>query len=348
MKMKLIVLCSFFAAALLLQGCSDASGENSLNNKAVNIETAQVKKIDGSQSIAYSGTIEETESVALGFSVIGTVSKVYVSEGDHVKKGQLLAEVNSETIANSYEMAEASFKQAQDAYNRLEPMYKNGNLPEIKFVEVQTGLQQAKSAAAIAKKNLNDCKLYSTIDGYIGQRTLDPGMNVIPGVSSITVVKIEKVYANVSVPENEIASIKKGQKGTITISALNGQSFTGTVEEVGVMADPLAHSYKIKIIIPNEDKQIKPGMICSVTIATEVKAKGVIVPNQAVFVDEDGKNYVYTVNASTKQAAKKYVKTGLLLNNGIEITEGLNENEIVAVTGQQKLLDNTLVKIINR
>ncbi|HEX3072361.1 MAG TPA: efflux RND transporter periplasmic adaptor subunit, partial [Ignavibacteriales bacterium] len=295
-----------------------------------------------------SGTIEETESVALGFAVPGTVSRVYVNEGDFVRKGQLLAELNSETLSNSYQMAEASYKQAQDAYSRLEPMHKNGNLPEIKFVEIQTGLQQAKSAAAIAKKNLNDCKLYATMEGYIGRRSVDPGMTALPGIASITVVKISKVYADVSVPENEIAFIEKGQKGSITISALKNASFTGTVEEVGVMADPLAHTYKIKILIPNEDKKIKPGMICNVSLASKDNPSGVVVPNQAILVDENGKNYVYTIDASAREAAKKFVRTGELLNNGIEIIEGLNENEIVAITGQQKLLDKSLVNIINR
>jgi RND family efflux transporter MFP subunit len=156
------------------------------------------------------------------------------------------------------------------------------------------------------------------------------------------------VYADVSVPENEIVFIEKGQKGTITISALKDASFTGSVEEVGVMADPLAHTYKIKILIPNEDTKIKPGMICNVSISSEDKPAGVIIPNQAVLVDENGQNYVYTVNPSTKEASKKYVKTGALLNDGIEITQGLDENETVAVTGQQKLLDKSQVNIINR
>lgn len=347
MKMnKIIIPLIFVSVIYFFQGCSDKA-EN-LKNGIIEVETEQVKQIDGSEVIAYSGTIEESESIPLSFSVVGNVAKVLVSEGDFVKKGQLLAVLNNETYKNAYEMSLASQKQGEDAYSRLLPMYKNGNLPEIKLVEVETGLQQAKSATLIAKKNLDDCNLYSPVDGVIGKRSIEPGMSAIPNFTSITIVKIEKVFARVPVSESEISAIKIGDKAKIKISALNYAEYTGMVEEIGVMADPIAHTYKIKIGISNKNLQIKPGMICNVILYKNKTngATSLYVPSRAVLVDEVGKTFVYVV--SQNKAVKKYVKTGKLLTNGIEIIEGLNDEEQIVVAGQQKLVDNSSVHIANR
>jgi multidrug efflux pump subunit AcrA (membrane-fusion protein) len=107
----------FLGILIVFTGCNKSSDDNSI--KPVNVEIIQVKNTDGSHVLAYSGTIEESESIPLSFSTVGNVLRVLVSEGDFVKKGQLLAVLNNETYKNIYETALASQKQAEDAYKRL-------------------------------------------------------------------------------------------------------------------------------------------------------------------------------------------------------------------------------------
>lgn len=345
MKNKKNLLAIFFIGiAFSVWGCSGNSGNQ--NNATINVQIEKVKPADASQELAYSGTIEESETIPLSFSSVGTVSKVYVSEGAFVKKGELLAALDNTTYQNTYAMMQAAEQQAEDAYNRLTPMHKNGNLPDVKYVEVETGLQKARASAAIAKKNLDDCNLYATTEGYIGKRSIEPGMTTMPNIASITIVKISKVFARVSVAENEIAQIHKGQKVNLTIGALGSASHSGVVEEIGVVADPIAHSYKIKIGIVNKDLSIKPGMICSATIESPGAFRGVVVPGRAVMIDEAGKNFVYVVSSQNK-AIRKYIVTGELLNSGIEVLDGLQMNDAVVVEGQHKLVDNAFVQIVN-
>ena len=344
-RVPIPVFFSILGMALVVSGCS--SNTNNQNDTAIRVEIVNVKTADESQVIAYSGTIEESETIPLSFSSVGTVSQVLVSEGAAVKKGQLLATLDSATYRNAYAMAHATEQQAEDAYNRLTKMHNNGSLPDVKYVEVETGLQQAKASASIAKKNLSDCNLYATTDGFVGKRSIDPGMTTVPGFASITLVKIAKVYARVSVPENEIALMKKGNNAVITIGALGSKTYAGTVEEIGVVADLLAHTYRIKIAVANKDYVIKPGMICNVTIEDNSIQHGVIVPGRAVLVDETGRNYVYSVSPQNK-AARKYVTTGNMMNEGIEILEGLQAGETVVVAGQHKLVDNSSVQIVNQ
>jgi len=347
MKTKTIMMCfALVISGFFLEGCSDSTAQKTLNNTAVDIEVEVVKEIGRHEEISYSGTIEESESIALSFAVVGQVSRVLVTDGDVIHEGQLLAEVNDKSYRSAYEMALATLKQAEDAHRRLLPMYKNGNLPEIKYVEIQTGLLKAKAATAIAKKSLDDCRLYSPVNGVVGRRAMDPGMNAIPNLVSIKIVQIEMVYARVAISENDIASIRIGQNAIVKIGALGNGKHNGVVEKIGVMADPISHTYKIKIGIDNPDRQIKPGMICNVAVNKTDDIARLCVPIRAVLIDELGRNFVYVVNEN--KAVKKHIETGKLLKAGVEITRGLKVGEHIVVAGQQKLVDHSSVRVVNR
>ncbi len=341
---RYLVVFFYIGITFAVWGCSSNSGNQ--NNATISVQIEKVKSTDSSQKLAYNGTIEESETIPLSFSSLGTVSQVFVSEGMFVRKGQLLATLNNTTYQNTYVMTHATEQQAEDAYNRLTPMHKNGNLPDVKYVEVETGLQQAKAAAAIAKKNLDDCNLYATTDGFIGKRSIESGMTAMPNLASITIVIINKVFACISVPENEISLIRKGQKANIIIGALGYVHYEGVVEEIGVVADPIAHSYKIKIGIINKDLSIKPGMICSATIECPGVVYGVVVSSRAIMIDETGKNFVYVVS-SQNIAKRKIILTGKLQDSGIEVLEGLQKDDAVVISGQHKLIDNAIVQIVN-
>ncbi len=342
MKNSIIFLFLLAGLAYLFHGCTGSSGGPV--DPPVIVRVEKVHPSDIGEDLAYSGTIEESETVPLSFSSVGTVANVYVQEGTLVRKGQLLATLDSTTYRNTFVMMKAAEQQAEDAYRRMTPMHKNGNLPEVKYVEVETGLQKAKASAAIARKNLDDCSLYATTDGFIGRRSIEPGLTAMPNLTSITIVKIDKVFARVSVAENEISLIRKGQKAIVTIGALGSGRYDGSVEEIGVVADPVTHSYRIRIGILNRDYSIRPGMICSACIRKEGVTGGLVVPDRAVLVDEAGKNFVYTVSPNNT-AVRTYLGIGRLMNSGIEVLNGLHADDIVVVSGQHKLVDNAAVRI---
>jgi RND family efflux transporter MFP subunit len=336
-----------FGTAVMLLGLAGCSGGASQGIQPIGVKVQTATMTRDSKVLAYSGTIEAAESTPLSFGVNGTVSRVLVSEGDFVKKGQLLATLNDATLRNAYNMSKAMLDRSEDVYKRLKPMYDKGSLPEIKFVEVETGWQQAKAAAAISEKNLIDCNLYAPVVGYVGVRSIEPGMNVLPSITAISILSIDSVSARISVSEKEIGQIVKGGTSSITIAALGSDTLTGIISEIGVLADPIAHTYKIKITLPNPDKSIKPGMICEARIPIASTLSAVIVPNAAVRVDEQGKTFVFSINESQGTAIRKVVETGRLMDDGIEIRSGLTTGDRVVVAGQQKLVDNSPIQVMN-
>jgi membrane fusion protein (multidrug efflux system) len=347
--MKMKVTGYVFSLALAGSVClgAECSGTKEVGEPPVKVQVEEVKGTTGGESFAYSGTIEAEETMPLGFSVTGTVARVLVAEGDFVRKGQVLVELNDATLRNTFEMAQAALQRADDAYRRLKPMYDKKSLAEIKFVEAETNLQQAKAAAANAAKDLDECKLRAPVGGFVGLRSVDPGMNVAPGAKALEILRIDSVFARVPVSERDIARISKGQAAIVTVGAIGIQAVQGTIHEIGVQADRDARTYKIKIILPNGDHAMKPGMVCDVRIPIEDRTTGIVLPIQAVRVDEHGRTFVYALDDAGRRALRHYVESGRLLNDGIEIESGLRQGQRVVVAGQQKLVDNCNVEIVN-
>ncbi|HLO60784.1 MAG TPA: efflux RND transporter periplasmic adaptor subunit [Bacteroidales bacterium] len=335
------------AMAAILTGCAKTEKDSISSTESIPVKTARVERSEAKLANTYVGTVEESLSLPLSFLTAGMVENVLVHEGECVKKGQLLASLEAVSYRSAYQAAEAKEKQATDAYNRLSSVYRNGSLPEVKMVEIETALEEAKAAERIAAKNLANCKLYSPASGVIGRKSIDAGVNVIPGTPAITVVKIDKVKVAISVPENEIAGIKIGQKAVITVPALDNAGYEGKVDEKGVMANPISHTYMVKVLIDNKNDMLRPGMVCNVTMNNNKSVSLVSIPASSVQLNNAGEKFVYVVDSVSATAKQKRIITGNFSANGnVAVTEGLSTGDMLVIEGCQKIHDNSPVQII--
>lgn len=332
-----------FALLLLVVSCKGKKEESTAEEAIqVKVETIAMSAATGEHN--YVGTVEENTGSSLSFSVMGTVEKILIDEGQSVSKGQLLAMLNKATLKNTYTVALSSLKQAEDAYKRLTLLHENGSLPEIKYVEIQTQLQQAQAAESIAKKNLHDCNLYAPFSGVIARRSIEPGMNVIPGIESLKLVTIDKVNVKVSVPENEIARIKTGATAQVNVAALDHKSFEGKIEIKGVIANPLSHTYEVKVKLNNPHRELMPGMVCEVYISSpDQQQGGILVPNSAIQILDSGERFVWL--AKDGKATRRIVVVGGLTNQGVVITNGLTSGDQVIIEGNQKVSEGMKITV---
>ena len=149
---------TFCAILLLATGCTSPKKAHTAD--PLRVGTIVVTPSSDIDAALYVGTIEEETSAALSFPVAGTLARTYADEGQRVQQGQLLAELDPTSARQTFDAAQAALDQAKDACARLKQLYDAESLPEIKWVEAQTRLRQAESAYGIARKNLDDCKLY--------------------------------------------------------------------------------------------------------------------------------------------------------------------------------------------
>jgi len=342
--MKKVIYTAMIIA--LMTGCGKPKTTLPNQEKTVKVSTAKVSTGESSYSLRYSGTIEASQIIPLTFQTTGTIEKIYIEVGDIVKKGQLLATTDKSDALNIYNVTLAKYEQAKDAYNRLKSVHDQGSLPEIKWVEMESNMEQAKSSLELSKNNLDKCNMRAPVDGIVGRRNISPGQSALgASLAPIEIVQIETVLVKISVPENEIGKISKGQKATFSVSALEGKQFEGLVVNVSPVADVISRTYTVKISVKNLKYELKPGMVCDLMLNLNHETVSLVVPYKAVSKDSDGKTFVYVVSADGTRVIKQNITVGNYRESGIEVLSGLTPGQVIVSAGCEKLTDNNLISL---
>ena len=343
--MRNLKLLTALSAAALLTACGGGGDGDGTPREAVKVETVQAKASTTAGVNRYSGTVEEENGTLLSFAVGGTVNRVLVNEGDRVAKGQLIATLNAEQLTLNHDAARAALAQAEDAYARMKELHGKGSLPEIKWVEAQTTLQRARASEQMARKQLGDCRLYAPFTGVISKKYVEKGQNVNAGTQVAKLVAVGRMKVKIAVPEGEMAQITVGRKAYVTISALGGTPMQGTVTEKGVEADPLSRSYEVKINLPKADKKMLPGMVAEVALDGVERQTACVIPAHVVQIDELNNEFVWL--AVDGKAVKRLVTVGDFTAEGVTITSGLADGDMVITAGAQKVSEGMRVKTKN-
>lgn len=329
-------LLSAMGILAMLASCKQEPAHN--EKKAVTVKTQIVFADELSGQQEYVGTVESENVLDVSFLVMGNVDRMYAVEGQKVAKGQKLSTMNKSSLQSAHELTVASLQQAEDGFKRLTAMYESGSLPEIKYIEIKTQLAQAKANEAIARKNLNDGTLYAPQSGIVSRRYVEPGASVMPGTPIFQIMDIGSVNVKVAIPENEISGVKTGTACRVKIAALNDESFEGIITEKGVYANPISHTYDIRVKIDNGPGRIMPGMVGKAYLALDPANRGraIVVPLKAVQVDHTGKRFVWLKDKENK-AQYREVTIGRLYGNGVAIEAGLNEGDELIIEGYQNI-----------
>ncbi len=333
-------------ASLLLVNCGKK--ETQATVEPVKVKEMIVGEGGNTTNFDYLGTVEEENGSSLSFTTGGTIMQLRVKVGDRVRKGQLIASVDPTSIRNSYEMAHTTKLQAEDAYKRMKQLHDKGSLPDIKWVEVQSQLQQAISAENIARKSLGDCNLYAPFSGVISEKYAEVGQNAAPGMPVVKLVTTNVLNIKISVPEREVASVHVRQQAMIQVQALNGKQYKGYVIEKGVIADPVSRSYDVKIRVEGVDNALLPGMVSQVSLAkidASLSSNGgaaIVIPASLVQLADDNSRFVWVDEGG--KAVRRSITLGEYQSNGVVITSGLKHGDRLIVEGQQKVCSGTKVK----
>ncbi|MBQ6433904.1 MAG: efflux RND transporter periplasmic adaptor subunit [Bacteroidaceae bacterium] len=343
----------------------------------VRVKTETLSAAQTTAAKTYVGVIEEAQATAVSFTGMGTVKRVYVSEGQNVGRGQLIAELDDTQARNLLATAQAAASQAEDALQRYSLLHERGSLTEAQWVEIQSKVTQARSQLAVAKKNLADCRLTAPVSGIIGKKNVNAGETAMPSQAVVTILDINSVKVRFSVPETEVRHIAPNTASQVTVDAL-GQTFAGGRIEKGVQADALTHTYDLRVRVNNSSRTLLPGMVAKVEIGvapsqprgtapsqpprggatissgipavTQVPPRGgregaegaFTLPLTAVQRRADGSLFAWTVDKSST-AHRTPVEIGATLGNRVAILSGLAAGQLVVIEGYQKLSEGTKV-----
>jgi multidrug efflux pump subunit AcrA (membrane-fusion protein) len=382
---------------VLVASCSPEKKTESLPDP-IPIVTGKIHPVADYQTIMVSGSVVSPDAPStLSFLVSGKVIFVEPREGDYVRKGQVLAQIDPTDFRLSLKVAEAqkenlraamekamnsvrpesldqariTYERAEDEYRRMKMMYDSNSLAPNDFEKFRAAYETAKqqyeqakaggqkedkelSRAAyneadarvqVAAKALSDATLVSPISGYISKKSIETGDKASTERPVFEIVQLDPVEANVGVPETDIHLVKIGEKASVTLPALPGQSFEGTIRIVNVAADPSTRTYMARISLPNPRHVLKIGMVAEAKIVGDQKISMMTLPGEAIVRDEQGATMVFVYFPEQRRVYSKRVKVGAFRGTEVEIKEGLSGDESIVIAGQDHLRDGMSVTI---
>jgi len=281
----------------------------------------------------------------------GTLEKVLVSEGQTVKKGQLLAEINDSGLNEQYEQMIIQADFAKENFERTQRLWDKNIGSEMQYLKSKTDYEASKKIVEQMKDRLSKTKIYAPFSGEIDEIISNVGSNLIPGVSQILrLVNLDRIYAESFVSEKYISFINEGTEAIVQIPLLN-MEIESSVNQTGNFINPSNRTFRIEVPVENLDNRIKQNLDAKIKINIYKKNDAIVIPLRIVREDALGKNFIYLMSEDNKDGvyltSKRFISLGNKSENKVEVTEGLNLGDIVVLEGAYSVEDSQRVKLID-
>lgn len=363
------VLTILLVSVLLFSACGKKEEVSKKIEKITSVETIEAKKQNLQLKTQISSKIEAQNIVNISPKISEKVVSLNIKIGDRVSKGQVLftqdtASVSKriESLSTGVSVAQAQLKQTMERidtakadYQRMKTLYEQGAISkkELEGYELSasdTNIEIAKLAVKQAQDNLSqanldfrDAVVTTPISGIVTSVDIEQGELASPAKPVITITNMDEVIAKAELSEYLVNQIDKSKPVDVLIESADNKHFQGKITSFIPAAQEGKYSYPIEIKISNPKFELKPGMFVKLGIITKEKNNVITIPSESVLTKE-GKTFVYLVE--NFKAIKREVKLGLDDSNQVEIIDGIKENEIVIVKGQNYVEENKKVKIV--
>jgi RND family efflux transporter MFP subunit len=291
--------------------------------------TVALKKI--APRIDVVGTVASEEKVHLSARISAYVSKINVSAGTAVKKGQVLIELDSRDIDEKVAAAEVNLKQTQTEYKRTLSLYKKNAATEQSLTATESMFNAAKAQLAEVKVMLTYTKILSPINGIVTDRRVEVGDLANPGQPLLSVYDPINMRIEVPVPVRLIEKLSLNQKVDINLDRPD-RPFKGQVVEIVSEIDPLSRTQKVKVHIDNQKGDILPGTFGRVWVR-ETPAPAILIPAEAV-MPIGQLEMVHVVN--NNRVEKRMVKSGPVYGDAVEVLSGLSQGDVILLSPMEE------------
>ena len=357
---------------LLLAACNRDQQREAAPEPVRPVKMVTVESSAGSMNLKFPGTVRAAQRADIAFQVGGTLTQIPVGEGQFVKAGQIIAQLDQRDYLNNLRNAkgqlgrvDAALASARSEYDRILRIQKQdpGAASESMVVrrrealdQARAGLESAQAAVASAQNMLDYTTLRAPFGGVVSKRHVDNYQEVQAKQTIVSMDDISSLEILVDLPESVVATIGDSDRNpgseslaTAEFATVPGRQFPLKVKEFSTRADPKTQTYQVVLEMDNPaDVSILPGMSASVEArgrATKSPDAFFVLPAVAVFADEQGASNVWVVDQGTMTVQRRKVVTGDLTGTGsIRITDGLQSGEMVAVSGVSQLRQGMQVK----
>jgi RND family efflux transporter MFP subunit len=363
---KLVVAALAAVALAAAVACNKPAGTTTDQADAFGAAPVKVFKVGRAritEKIIYTGTLEAWNKINITPEVGGKISAIHVQAGDRVAAGQLLAELETNSIRLQLKQAEAGVAVAEASHTdalrnkeRMDRLIKENAVSEQQREKIQLAydaaaaqLEQARAGLNLAKHALDVSIMRAPFAGVIASKNAEVGDVINPMMGGfgaggaggvLTLMDYSRVKLAVAVSPENIGRIRRGQEAVLRVGSHPGREFRGDVRVVNLTADPLSKKFGVEVVIDNPDGALRPGTFGDLVFEVQSHENALVVPQNAVLEN----SYVFVAEGG--KAVRKNVVLGIQNTTMIEILDGLAEDALVVVEGNFGLEEGAAVQVL--
>ena len=279
----------------------------------------------------------------------GALKNLFVREGQLVKKGKLLAEINDSGLKEQLDQMLIQANYTKDNFDRVKRLWEKNIGSEMQFLKAKSDFETNNKMVEQIRDQLSKTKIYAPFDGEIDEIISNLGSNLVPGSPILRVVNLDIIYAEAQVPEKYVSSIELGTEALVSIPLLN-KEVTSKIVQSGNFINPNNRTFRVEAPVENKDKRIKQNLNARIKIKNYSNIKALVVPLRVIREDASGRPFIYKLVETDKKdvllTVKIFVETGANNDEEIEITKGLSIGDIIVLEGANNVEDNQRVRVI--
>lgn len=311
------------------------------------VTTYTVKDTVFQHIVEVQGSVDTKNNTLLFSEFSGILTNLYVSKGQHVKKGQLIAKVDDGGLSQQLAQAEVQYNLAKTTYERQARLWERKIGSEIQYLQAKANMEASERAVNQLKAQLAKTTVRAPFSGIIDDVPVKKGSVILPGQTAIArLVNLNNMYVRSDLSESYLGKIKVGTLVQIYFPAIN-KKMTSKVRQVGNFINPNNRTFYIEIGVPNKGNTIKPNLMATLKMADYRSDNALVVPEDIVQEDSEGNSYVFTLadDKGKKIVKKILVKKGFTQGAMVEIKEGLIPDMLLIDEGSQDIQDGAEVEV---
>jgi membrane fusion protein (multidrug efflux system) len=313
---------------------------------ALAVETVTLQPEPLQQGLRTVGTLRADESVVVRPEIAGRLVGIHFAEGERIAAGAPLFTLDASVARAALNEAQANLDKAQRADARANELATRQLIAKSDLDTVRAELGVTRARVASARAQLDKSTIHAPFDGVLGLREVSVGEFVNPGQALVSLVRLDPIEVDFSLPESELARLAPGQPVTIAVDAYAGREFVGAVKAIDPAIDIASRSARLRASIPNPDLALRPGLFARVSLDRgNDSGEALLLPEEALLQQGDLR-FVYRVVDG--KAVRTPVETGRRVPGRIEIVAGLEPGAEVVTAGQSKpmMFDGAAVRVI--
>ena len=300
--------------------------------------------------IEFQASIKTRKNVLLYPEFNGILKKIYVKEGQKVKKGMLLAHIDDAGLRIQLEQLEIQTALSKTKLERIRRLWDQKIGAEINMLEAKTMYESKLKSIAQLKKQIEKTEIRAPFSGIIDEITANTGTNLMPGQTPVMrIVNLDEMYTESNVPERYLKSIKIGTEAIIEIPML-GREYKSSIRQTGSFINPNNRSFRVEAPLVNSDNLTKPNLTSKLKILDYSNQEAILIPLRIIKENAKSESYVYRLKSDQKEGVylteRVFLKLGKKTQDRVEVLEGLNVGDLIVDEGSSIVENNQRVKTI--